>query len=186
MTIQHGEMLRTDVAGADMEFNFGPDAATLSHGGSLEFQIMGSVSLTTQRLTITALTEDGRTVTAEASIFSVESPDLARARAECAAVQGTYRMGRGGAYCDRPTRDEGRRCVQDADCDSACIPDHHEAVAVAPDGRTCPAGEQLRLFVGTCHGRSPYPECAPRIPQIVSYCHVRGRHPLRPGSHCVN
>lgn len=187
LTIQRGEAVSAERPSglARMQYNFDPFFGLLSPDESFELPVHGSVAPETLRLTITALTEDGRTVTAQAPIVSVESPDLARARAECVAARGTMSSGwRGGFFCDRPTRDGGRRCLQDSDCEVACAPDHTEAVAVAPDGHTCPAGRQLRLEVGTCYGRSLYSECVPRLRTIDMYCHAPGM--LRAhGSRCV-
>jgi len=162
---------------------FEPSAARLARGETLTVNVWAPATPGPLQAVAVARDETGRAHRASAGFESVDDPERAARRAECEAAGGTW-AGRGLAgiqSCDRPTRDAGRRCTSDADCEGACIPERCEPlVDPAPadtPASSCQPGREPRLVVGRCHDRSTLFGCHSRLPNVTVEC-------LPPGGLC--
>ena len=114
---------------------------------------------------------------AVAHFQTVENPERAAHYAACIAAGGRWGVHGMMALelCDRPTRDAGRRCTSDADCEGPCIETGAEPLgdSALPAGVTaspCGPGQNARIRVGRCHDRSLRFGCYPRVTRVVVEC----------------
>lgn len=147
-------------------------SAHLAHGEALDVTVTGTATPATLVVEATARDAAGAPVLARGSVECVEAPALVATRDTCVAAGGTFApAGLAGAFaCDRPTSDAGRPCLSAADCEGPCLEDRVEVVTSAPDGRACPAGEELRLHRGVCADHTLLFGCAPRLLDVTTEC----------------
>lgn len=172
-----------------------PARARLVHGASLTDALAAPGQPGPLLLMVEATTERGETITARASLESVDDPERAALRSECEAAEGTWGPHGMMGYesCDRPTRDAGQRCTSDADCEGPCIASGTEPLGdAAPDVEllagvevpACGPGRQPHLAVGRCHDRSLRFGCHPRLSEVTIEC--VGAFPRRAHTICVD
>lgn len=163
-------------AGSAWELAYDPAAATLAHGDAVSHDVPGPAVPSVIELTAYATTAAGTPIRAHGRIRG-ELPALFVAeRDACLADGGTWGpVGLAQTFaCDRPTHDAGQRCLSRADCEGPCVDDHHEVPTTPPDGRTCPAGQEVRLHVGTCASHTLMFGCAPRLDDVLTECVAPG------------
>ena len=186
--------LATDEAGelgpARYIRNPDPARARLARGGSLTDEVAAPGQPGPLLLVVEATTDEGETITARASLESVDDPERAALRTECEGAGGRWGPHGMMGYesCDRPTRDAGQRCTSDADCEGPCIESGTEPLGdAAPPGVEVPAcgpGRQPHLVVGRCHDRSLRFGCHPRLSELTLEC--VGPFPRRAHTVCVD
>jgi hypothetical protein len=160
--------------------NPAPERARLAHGDALVDEVWGAPTPATLVLEVTAVGPDGAALAASAPFESVDDPERARLRAECAARGGRWGpQGLAqGEMCDAPTRDAGQRCLSDDECEGPCIDVGTEPLPVSlPAGVEVPAcgpGREPRLLVGRCHDRSIRFGCHPRLHEVTIECIAPG------------
>ncbi|MFO0686705.1 MAG: hypothetical protein U0234_31880 [Sandaracinus sp.] len=175
-TIQRIEV-EDDASGRTL-YELDPEWAHLTYGESITRVVTGRAAPGTQ--TVRVMGEvDGAPIEARARLSSVDAPELAAARAECAAANGTFGpVGMAQSLgCTRPTHDAGQRCLSSADCEGLCLADGFEDASSAPDGRDCPEGSTLRVHVGHCDAIVPHFGCLAELREAESACF--GPHALR-------
>lgn len=145
--------------------------AHLTYGESLTRVVTGRAAPATLTVRVTGEV-DGAPIEASVELASVEDPELAAARAVCAAEGGRFGpVGMAQSLaCTRPTHDAGRRCLSSADCEGLCIAERFEDAASSPDGRDCPEGTRLRVHVGHCDEIVPRFGCVAELHEPESAC----------------
>jgi hypothetical protein len=159
-------------SGAGMRWDFDPTVTRLAHGEGTAREIRGSSEPGDQSLRAFAHDDAGREIVASAVVHSVTDPAFTAARDACLARAGTFApAGMAQIFtCDAPTHDGGRRCLSNDDCEGVCIEDHVEVTSAAPDGRSCAAGEETRLHVGTCARTTSHFGCIAQLVTVTTEC----------------
>ncbi|MBN1772632.1 MAG: hypothetical protein JXB32_15285 [Deltaproteobacteria bacterium] len=156
------ELLRLELGGEDrtmVEITPAPDRATLAPGGRFEHSL-GWITAGTYELRARARTPDGFPIAATPAAVVVRNPALEAAQAACRACDGTWSgWGIAGVEgCDCTTRDAGRACTSDAECEGRCMFDGwaplDEDDPLAAAAPTCADGEQRLVAHGRCSERT--------------------------------
>ena len=150
-----------------------PETYRLVRGSPAALTIHGQPAPGTQPVVVTVVDGAGRELRATTTAESIDDPARVAARAACTACGG--RWGAAGMLgyeqCDCPTRDAGKRCTSDRDCESVCIPtDVEEVPAAEAAGVTCGRHERVVRLVGRCHDRTLSFGCRPYLPDTGPRC----------------
>ncbi|MCB9718430.1 MAG: hypothetical protein H6712_31565 [Myxococcales bacterium] len=152
----------------------------LGHGDELTMTIHTPAQPGTLGVIAVAEDGDGRSFQARTTLEVIEDPERTAQREACLASGG--RWGPQGMLgvetCDRPTRDAGKRCLSDADCEGACLEDTDEPftgnVPVSAPLPRCGPGQELRVRVGRCHDRTTLFGCHSRLRATTVECVAPG------------
>ena len=154
-----------------------PTLPPLRHGEVRTQRIHGPAVPQVLSITVVARDDHGRELVVSATTEAVPDPAFVAAEDACTARGGSFHpVGLAQNFaCDAPTHDAGRRCSSSDECEGPCIFDHAEVATTSPDGRTCAAGEELRVHVGACSARSILFGCHARLTEVTTEC-------VRPGA----
>ena len=166
-------------------FELDPAWAHLTYGESFTRVVLGRAAPSIETVRVIGEVA-GAPIETTGAIRSVDAPELATARHECAAAGGTFGpVGMASTLaCTRPTSDAGARCYSSAECEGFCLADGFEDATSAPEA-ACPEGTTFRLRVGHCDAVIPHFGCFPelsergglcfgprsRAPHVYSVCH---------------
>ena len=143
---------------------------------TITVELHAPAAVGTLGVVVNAEGDDGREHVARTTVAALDDPERTAQRKACLDAGGSWgpRGLLGLEACDRPTKDAGKRCLSDAECEGACLDDGDEPVAgQLPAGvgqPPCTTGQQPRLLVGRCDTKVLRFGCHARLRTVRVEC----------------